>query len=80
MQSVLALYANGKTTGVVLDSGDGISHAVPIYEGYAIPHAIKRLELAGSDLTNFLITLLGRRGIKLETQDEVIKARDMKEK
>ena len=62
ISGVCALLANGRTTGVVLDSGDGVSHTVPIYEGFAIPHAIQRIYLGGADLTTYLKQLLSERG------------------
>lgn len=80
IQAVLSLYASGRTTGIVLDSGDGVSHAVPVYEGFAMPSSIRRIDVAGRDVTEYMQLLFRKAGYIFQTSAEKEVVRDIKEK
>jgi actin-related protein 2 len=80
IQAVLTLYGQGIQTGVVVDSGDGVTHIVPIYEGFALPHLTRRLDIAGRDITRYLIKLLLLKGYPFNSTADFETIRQMKEK
>lgn len=80
IQAVLSLYATGRTTGIVLDSGDGVTQAVPIYEGFALPLAITRSDVAGRDVSRYLKFLLRKEGLIFNTTAEFEVVKTIKEK
>jgi actin-related protein 2 len=80
VQAVLTLYAQGLQTGVVVDSGDGVTHIVPVYSGYALPHLVKRLDVAGRDITRYLIKLLLLRGYAFNRSADFHTIQTLKEK
>ncbi|EHH16616.1 hypothetical protein EGK_11923, partial [Macaca mulatta] len=79
IQAVLALFAAGFTTGLVLDSGAGVTQSVPIFEGYCLPHGVQQLDLAGLDLTNYLMVLMKNHGIMLLSASDRKIVEDIKE-
>lgn len=80
IQAVLTLYAQGLLTGVVVDSGDGVTHIVPVYEGFALPQSIRRLDVAGRHLTEYMIKLLQLRGYTFNRTADFEVVREIKEK
>jgi len=80
IQAMLVLYAQGLLSGVVLDSGDGVSHIVPVWEGVVLPLLIKRLNVAGRHMTRYLIKLLQLRGYAFNRTADFETVRQIKEK
>lgn len=80
IEAILSLYASGRTNGIVCDSGAGVSHIVPVYEGHALPHAILCLDLAGCELTERLMELLREAEYTFKSDIKREIARGIKEK
>jgi len=80
IQAMLVLYAQGLLTGVVLDSGDGVSHIVPVWEGTVLPLLVRRLNVAGRHITDYLIKLMQRRGYAFNRTADFETVRQIKEK
>lgn len=80
IQAVLSLYAQGLSSGCVVDSGDGVTHIVPVYESTVLNHLTRRLDVAGRDVTRQMISLLARRGYALNRTADFETVRQIKEK
>lgn len=80
IQAVLTLYAQGLLTGVVVDSGDGVTHVIPVFDGFSLPHLTRRLDVAGRDVTRYLIKLLLLRGYAFNRTADFETVRQIKEK
>lgn len=80
IQAMLTLYAQGLMTGVVVDTGDGVTHVVPVYDGFVPQNLIKRLDVAGRHITRYLIKLLLLRGYAFNRTADFETVRQIKEK
>ena len=63
-------FATGKSTGIVLDSGDGVTHVIPVYDGYSLAHSCERIDFAGRNVTEHLRSLLRKSGVNMDTSAE----------
>ena len=80
IQAMLVLYAQGLLTGVVVDSGDGVTHVVPVFEGFVPQHLIRRLDVAGRHITSYMIKLLLLRGYSFNRSADFATVQAIKEK
>lgn len=80
VQAVLALYAQGLTSGMVVDSGDGVTHIECVHDTYHLTHLTRRLDVAGRHITNHLIKLLLHRGYAFNRTSDMQTAAELKEK
>ena len=79
-QAKMTLYCEGGETGVILDSGDGVTHVIPIAKNYVLQHQIKRLDIAGRHITNYLTRLMQIKGYAFNSTADFEIVRELKEK
>lgn len=71
--AALSMYSTGKVSGLIAESGEGLTYTVPIFEGYVLPHAMVKLDIAGHDITNSLVNQLEECDIRVKGHAEHIR-------
>ena len=79
-QPILSLYSTSNTTGVILESGEGVTQSCVIYEGFAIPNSFQRCDYGGANVTNYFDDILKKMGFFFETSAEKLLIKEIKEK
>ncbi|KAI6657660.1 actin [Oopsacas minuta] len=79
LDMVLAMIASGRLTGTVVSSGGTVSHVIPVYLGYGLPHAILRLDQGGDNVTEHLVRLFTERGYDLTSLENRERVNEIKE-
>jgi actin-related protein len=93
VQAVMALAASWRSsatqiaadgsnplTGTVVDIGDGVTHVIPVIDGYVVPSAIKHIPIAGKDITKFIQQMLRERGEAIPSEESLAVAQAIKER
>nr|XP_034492777.1 actin, larval muscle-type-like [Marmota flaviventris] len=79
-QGVLSLYSSGQTSGTTIESGEGMTYFVPIIDGCPLLQSTTQMNVAGQDLTMYLMQLLAQEGNLLVSTGDPEFVRDIKEK
>jgi len=79
-QAKCSLFAEGIDTGIVLDSGDGVTHCIPVSDGAILKHSIERMDIAGRHITEYLVRLLQKKGYAFNSSADFDFVRELKEK
>ena len=79
-QPILSLFSTSATTGIILESGEGVSQSCIIYEGYSLPNTYERYDFGGGDVTEYLKLAMKKKGYQLFNSNEYRLISDMKEK
>jgi len=79
-QAKCSLFAEGIDTGIVLDSGDGVTHCIPVSDGAILKHSIERMDIAGRHVTEYLVRLLQKKGYAFNSSADFDFVRELKEK
>ena len=79
-QAVLSLFSKGYSTGFSLESGEGITQLVPVYDGFSLQHALEKFSLSGKDLNEYMLSLLRNIDYRYSSSSEIGTAKLIKEK